>query len=72
MLASNLDEMRLFKSNEIRLMQQAGQISALAHMRAMKQARPQRFEYELASELLHEFNRFGARSESFWIDCCKR
>lgn len=61
-----LDEMRLFKSeNEIRLMQQAGQISALAHMRAMKQARPQRFEYELASELLHEFNRFGARSESF-------
>ncbi len=53
--------MRLFKSeNEIRLMQQAGQISALAHMRAMKQARPQRFEYELASELLHEFNRFGA------------
>ncbi|OBX06543.1 proline aminopeptidase P II [Gallibacterium salpingitidis] len=61
-----LDEMRLFKSeNEIRLMQQAGQISALAHIRAMKQARPQRFEYELASEMLHEFNRFGARWESY-------
>lgn len=61
-----LDEMRLFKSeNEIRLMQQAGQISALAHIRAMKQARPQRFEYELASEILHEFNRFGARWESY-------
>lgn len=61
-----LDEMRLFKSeHEIRLMQQAGQISALAHIRAMKQARPQRFEYELASEMLHEFNRFGARWESY-------
>lgn len=32
-----LDEMRLFKSdNEIALMQQAGQISALAHIRAMQ------------------------------------
>ncbi|MFC0309022.1 Xaa-Pro aminopeptidase [Gallibacterium trehalosifermentans] len=61
-----LDEMRLFKSdNEIRLMQQAGQISALAHIRAMKQARAQRFEYELASEMLHEFNRFGARWEAY-------
>ncbi|WP_044470447.1 Xaa-Pro aminopeptidase [Mannheimia massilioguelmaensis] len=61
-----LDEMRLFKSaNEIRLMQQAGQISALGHIKAMKQTRPNRFEYEIESEILHEFNRFGARYPSY-------
>ncbi|MDH2925709.1 Xaa-Pro aminopeptidase [Lonepinella koalarum] len=61
-----LDEMRLFKSeNEIRIMQQAGQISALAHIRAMKEARANRFEYEIESEMLHEFNRFGARYASY-------
>ncbi|MBE2895796.1 Xaa-Pro aminopeptidase [Pasteurellaceae bacterium HPA106] len=61
-----LDEMRLFKSPaEIALIQQAGQISALGHIRAMKTARANRFEYELESELLHEFNRFGARFPSY-------
>lgn len=61
-----LDEMRLFKSpNEIRLMQQAGQISALGHIRAMREMRPNRFEYEIESEILHEFNRFGARFPSY-------
>lgn len=61
-----IDEMRLFKSeNEVRLMQQAGQISALAHIRAMKSCRPNRFEYELAAEMIYEFNRFGARWEAY-------
>ena len=61
-----LDEMRLFKSAaEIALMQQAGQISALAHIRAMKQMRPNRLEYEIESEILHEFNRFGARFSAY-------
>ncbi|ABR74034.1 Xaa-Pro aminopeptidase [Actinobacillus succinogenes] len=61
-----LDEMRLFKSaNEIRLMQQAGQITALGHIRAMQETRPNRFEYEIESEILHEFNRFGARFPSY-------
>lgn len=61
-----LDEMRLFKSNnEIALMQQAGQISALAHIRAMQQTRPNRMEYEIESEMLHEFNRFGARYPAY-------
>ncbi|AFF25347.1 TPA: Xaa-Pro aminopeptidase [Pasteurella multocida] len=61
-----LDEMRLFKSNnEIALMQQAGQISALAHIRAMQKTRPNRLEYEIEGELLHEFNRFGARFPSY-------
>lgn len=61
-----LDEMRLFKSpNEIALMQQAGQISALGHIRAMEQTRPNRMEYEIASEMVYEFNRHGARYEAY-------
>lgn len=61
-----LDEMRLFKSkNEVALMQQAGQISALAHIRAMQKMRPNRMEYEIEGELLHEFNRFGARAAAY-------
>jgi len=61
-----LDEMRLFKSAaEIALIQQAGQISALAHIRAMKRTRPNRLEYEIESEILHEFNRFGARFSAY-------
>ena len=61
-----LGEMRLFKSeNEIALMQQAGQISALAHIKAMQQTRPNRLEYEVESEILYEFNRFGARYPSY-------
>ncbi|MCW9714684.1 Xaa-Pro aminopeptidase [Avibacterium sp. 21-594] len=64
--ADILDEMRLFKSaNELALLQQAGQISALGHLRAMKQTRPNRLEFELEGELLHEFHRFGARFPSF-------
>ena len=61
-----LGEMRLLKSeNEIVLMQQAGQISALAHIKAMQQTRPNRLEYEVESDILHEFNRFGARYPSY-------
>lgn len=61
-----IDEMRLFKSaNEIALIQQAAQISALAHIRAMRETRPNRLEYEIENEILHEFNRFGARYASY-------
>ncbi|OOF46227.1 Xaa-Pro aminopeptidase [Rodentibacter trehalosifermentans] len=61
-----ISEMRLIKSpNEIRLMQQAGQISALAHIKAMQETRPHRFEYEIEGEILHEFNRHGARFASY-------
>lgn len=61
-----IDEMRLFKSeHEVALLQQAGQISAFAHLRAMRQARPNRYEYELESEILHEFNRHGARFTAY-------
>ena len=47
-----LSEMRLFKSeNELALLQQACHISALAHVRAMKQTRPNRYEMEIEGEI---------------------
>ena len=61
-----LSEMRLIKSpNEIRLMQQAGQITAFGHIKAMQTTRPNRFEYEIESDILHEFNRHCARFPSY-------
>jgi Xaa-Pro aminopeptidase len=61
-----LSEMRLIKSpNEIRLMQQAGQITALGHIKAMQTTRPNRFEYEIESDILYEFNRHCARFPSY-------
>ena len=61
-----LSEMRLIKSpNEIRLLQQAGQITALGHIKAMQTTRPNRFEYEIESDILHEFNRHCARFPSY-------
>ena len=61
-----ISEMRLIKSpNEIRLMQQAGQITALGHIKAMQTTRPNRFEYEIESDILHEFNRHCARFPSY-------
>ncbi|WP_407704440.1 Xaa-Pro aminopeptidase [Winslowiella arboricola] len=59
-------EMRLFKSaEEIEILRQAGKISALAHTRAMQQCRPGMYEYQLEGEILHEFNRHGARFPSY-------
>ena len=61
-----LSEMRLFKSeNEVALMQQACHISALAHIRAMKTTRPNRYEMEIEGEIQYEFSRFGARFPSY-------
>lgn len=61
-----LSEMRLFKSTaEIALIQQACQISAFAHIRAMKQTRPNRYEMEIEGEIRHEFSRFGARFPAY-------
>ncbi|AMO47262.1 Xaa-Pro aminopeptidase [Kosakonia oryzendophytica] len=59
-------EMRLFKSaEEIEVMRRAGEISALAHTRAMQVCRPGMFEYQLEGEIHHEFNRHGARFPSY-------
>ncbi|WP_371973193.1 Xaa-Pro aminopeptidase [Lelliottia nimipressuralis] len=59
-------EMRLFKSpEELDVMRRAGEISAQAHTRAMEKCRPGMFEYQLEGEILHEFNRHGARFPSY-------
>jgi Xaa-Pro aminopeptidase len=59
-------EMRLFKSaEEIEVMRRAGEITALAHTRAMQVCRPGMFEYQLEGEILHEFSRHGARFPSY-------
>lgn len=59
-------EMRLFKSpEEIDILRRAGEISALAHTRAMQTCQPGMFEYHLEGEILHEFNRHGARFASY-------
>ena len=61
-----LDEMRLLKDeHEQGLMQRAAIISAQAHARAMRVARPGMFEYELEAELLHEFRRNGAQFPAY-------
>ncbi len=58
--------MRLFKSpEELAVMRRAGEISALAHTRAMEKCRPGMFEYQLEAEIHHEFTRLGARYPSY-------
>lgn len=56
-----LHEMRLFKSRaEVEQMRHAARIAAAAHLRAMRHCRPGMFEYEIAAEIRHEFNRADA------------
>ncbi|MBI3774668.1 MAG: Xaa-Pro aminopeptidase [Gammaproteobacteria bacterium] len=55
-----LHDMRLFKSKaEIRTMRRAANISALAHVQAMRACRPGLFEYQVEAELLHTFRQHG-------------
>jgi Xaa-Pro aminopeptidase len=62
-----IDEMRLVKdAHELGVMRRAAAISAAAHKRAMRAARPGRFEYELEAELLHEFRSSGAQFPAYW------
>ncbi len=61
-----LDDMRLIKdAGEIALMRRAAEISAAAHIRAMKVTRPGATEHEVEAELLHEFRRRGAQSPAY-------
>ena len=61
-----LDTMRLVKDgHEIDLMRRACAISSVAHARAMAQARPGAFEYEVEAELMHEFLKNGAQSVAY-------
>jgi Xaa-Pro aminopeptidase len=57
----HLHELRLFKSRaEIAMLKQAGKLSAAAHRRAMRAARPGICEYELEAELIAEYTASGA------------
>jgi Xaa-Pro aminopeptidase len=61
-----LDEMRLFKdASEIDIMRRAAQISAGAHVRAMRACKPGLREYHLEAELLHEFRRHGSDGPAY-------
>jgi Xaa-Pro aminopeptidase len=61
-----LDEMRLIKGpEELAVMRRAAGITAGAHRRAMRAARPGRNEYEIEAELVHEFRRHGAQAPAY-------
>lgn len=61
-ITETLHEMRLVKSPaEIALMRKAAEISAQAHIRAMTYCKPNMNEYQLEAEIIHEFQRNGAR-----------
>ncbi len=61
-----LHEMRLIKDvHELEIMRRTAAISVQAHRRAMRFTRPDRFEYEVEAELLHEFCRHGSRHPAY-------
>ena len=61
-----LDEMRLVKdAPEIAAMRRAAVISAGAHVRAMRSARPGATEFAVEAELMHEFRRHGAQAPAY-------
>ena len=61
-----INELRLIKSaNEIAVMRQVNYISGLGHQRAMQKTAVGSFEYQIETELLHEFSRHGARHPAY-------
>ena len=62
-----LDDMRLRKdATELATMRSAADISAEAHIAAMRATRPGRMEYEIEAELLYHFRRRGAQFPAYW------
>lgn len=65
-LDSIIHEMRLIKSpTEIKLLKQAAEITAYAHLKVMQQCKPKMYEYELVGKLLHEYYVHGAQAVAF-------
>ncbi len=61
-----LHDMRLYKSAaEKRLMEQAGEISAQAHIRAMQICKPGLYEYQLEAEIQHSCAQAGGRYAAY-------
>ena len=66
-LRVTLDGMRLIKDDhELAVMRRAAEISAGAHVRAMRATRPAKMEYEIEAELLYEFRRHGSQFPAYW------
>lgn len=65
-LEHHLHDMRLYKSShEIKAMRKAAEISAQAHIRAMRVCRPGMKEYQIEAELVHTFMKEGARFPAY-------
>jgi Xaa-Pro aminopeptidase len=65
-ISPTIHEMRIFKSPaEIAVMRKAAQISAAAHVRAMRACKPDMHEYQLEAELNYEFVSNGARFAAY-------
>ena len=65
-LEHTLHEMRLIKSPaEIKLMQQAIDVSAKGHIRAMQRCQAGRYEYQIEGEIIHEFIDNGLRAVAY-------
>lgn len=61
-----LHDMRLYKSAaEIKVLKAAGEISAEAHVRAMKLCQPGVMEYQLEAEITHCFMMAGSRAPAY-------
>ncbi|MEL7557638.1 Xaa-Pro aminopeptidase [Stutzerimonas chloritidismutans] len=61
-----LHDLRLYKSaNEVKVMKQAAEISARAHIRAMQASRAGLYEYHLEAELDYEFRKGGAKMPAY-------
>ncbi|MFV9654799.1 Xaa-Pro aminopeptidase [Pseudomonas sp. NY15366] len=61
-----LHDMRLYKSAaEVKVMKEAAEISARAHVRAMQASRAGLFEYHLEAELDYEFRKGGAKMPAY-------
>lgn len=61
-----LHDMRLYKSAaEIKVMREAAQISARAHVRAMQACRPGLHEFSIEAELDYEFRKGGAKMPAY-------
>jgi Xaa-Pro aminopeptidase len=61
-----LHDLRLYKSaGEVKVMREAAQISARAHVRAMQASRAGLYEYHLEAELEYEFRKGGAKMPAY-------
>ena len=61
-----LHEMRLFKNaTELKLIRKAIEISAKAHIRAMKSCKAGLYEYQIEAEIVHEMMQSGLRAVAY-------